>query len=97
MFIYGKIFVSPEQQAPQVNLSLPLFARDRVYRGRLSAALKAFQLESLRGLQTANVFAFVPMPGVTLVLICNRPPPWQVLALEQAFLSVQELVQKGSA
>jgi hypothetical protein len=92
MFLFGRAFTPPSSEAPRVELSFPHFSPLRVYRGRANAVLRVFRLDSLESLKDASVFAFSPRPEVTFVLVCNRPHPWQVTAIEKTFFAVTELL-----
>jgi hypothetical protein len=84
MFLFGKTFLPQPSEVPNVELCLPVFSKDHVYRGRTDAVLRAFHLENLERLRSANAFAFSPRDGLIFILICNRPHPWQVAAIEAA-------------
>jgi hypothetical protein len=92
MFLFGRVFTPPPSEAPRVELTLPRFLPEVVYRGRTDAVLRVFRLDSLQSLKDATVFAFSPRPNITFILVCNRPHPWQVTAIEKIFFAVTELL-----
>jgi hypothetical protein len=96
MFLFGRVFVPPGDRGEKVNLALPGIARGQVMRGRVRPVLECFQLESLRNLDEASVFAFSPLRGQAILLICNRPKLWQPDAIIRVFAVVSELVERSA-
>jgi hypothetical protein len=95
MFLFGKSFAPNRGQEQSVRLNLPFIPTETVMSGRVRPVLKAFDLEVLLSrhpeLLDAQVFAF-SLQGEknldeSIILICNRPHPWQQLAVEAAATS----------
>ena len=88
MFLFGQTFVpqAKSDAVPQRHLQklLPKPSFDGVLRGRVTPLLKSFRLEALTSLHDADVFALAPKPGSLVLLVCNRPHPWQVGVMEAA-------------
>ena len=93
MFLFGKSFQPGAKESPQVELPLPRFSSGRVYRGRVAPVLEVFRLDGHGLLKDASAFAFQPAPGSVILLICNRPHPWQVGAVERAVAAVEEALR----
>ena len=93
MFLFGHAFSPSESGDMPVRLALPDFKKELVVKGRVMPVLKTFELESFQTLHEASTFAFSPAPGYVIVLICNRPHPWQVDMIERMYLNVMELLK----
>lgn len=97
MFLFGKVFVPPASEEPLVEMQLPASPDERVFKGRAAGVLRVFRLEGLTPLREAAAFSFSPKAGLHFVLICNRPHPWQMVAVEKAYTVVQRLLQSQGA
>ncbi len=89
MFLFGSVF-NP-QGSTEISVAIPPSGFEGVKRGRIGPLLRAFRLEKLRSLQDASVFAISVRRGVVVLLVCNRPHPWQVGVMEKA----HDLLKQG--
>ncbi len=96
MFLFGRVFLPPAKEAPVVDLPLPALESGTVFRGRSSAVLRVFKLEGLAQLHQASTFAFSPEKGIVYLLVCGRPHPWQLTAIEKAHLAVTNMIHPGA-
>ncbi len=97
LFLFGQIFTPPDANGTAVDLGLRGCEKTRVYRGKLNPILKTLRLESFFKLEEASAFAFKPSDQTVFVLFDHRPHPWQVFALENAFLTARDaFVRKQS-
>jgi hypothetical protein len=93
MFLFGHSFSPSETDDMPVRLALPSFEKELVVTGRVMPVLKTFELDSFKTLHQASAFAFSPTPGSVIILICNRPHPWQVDLIERTYHSVMEVLK----
>jgi hypothetical protein len=93
MFLFGHAFSPSDSGEMPVSLALPSFQKELVVRGRVMPVLKTFELETFKTLHDASTFAFSPSPGFVILLICNRPHPWQVDMIERTYLTVMETLK----
>lgn len=96
MFLFGQIFVPPDRDGSVVPLIPPRISRDQVVKGRVAPVLNALQLEGIQELREASVFAFSPEENLSILLVCNRPGPWQVGIIESTHLVINELFDRAS-
>jgi hypothetical protein len=91
MFLFGRVFVPQGLEKTKVDLGFPTEVFSGVLKGKTKPFLRAMNLDSLKALSDAATFAISLEAGVVMVLICNRPPPWQIEILEKT-----HAVLKGS-
>ena len=85
MFLLGRVFV-PQGKESLVNLKgLPWGHFEGVKRGRIGPLVREYRLEGVHSLDDASVFAYSVRRGVLVLLVCNRPHPWQVGMMEKAY------------
>lgn len=97
MFLFGRVFNATDADSLEnVRLALPPLRSGQVVKGRVRPVLEVFGIESLTLLDDASSFAFTPVSGRVFLLICNRPHPWQILAIENAFETVSELLARSA-
>lgn len=91
LFLFGQAFTPPDAGGTPVDIGLPTIEAGRVYRSSIAPILSALNLSSFFRLDGALAFAFKPGAGETIfVLFDNRPHPWQVFAIENAYLSARD-------
>lgn len=93
--LFGQTFRPPSGAGPssskdEVDLGLTGLRAGSVVAGRILPILKALKLEKIEDLHECSAFAFTPSEGVVFVLFCDRPHPWQVFAIENAYLSARD-------
>jgi hypothetical protein len=92
LFVEGRTFLN-EKDTPPIQLGLAALQSGVVVKGRNESVLRALGLQDAKRLSEADVFAFSPRSGFVFVLVCNRPPLWQIEALEAAFtFAVDEVI-----
>ena len=90
LFLFGQTFTPAEAHGTPVDFGLRAIETSRVYTMNLKPILKALNLGSFVRLEEASVFAFAISRDCIFLLFDNRPHPWQVLAIENAYLSARE-------
>lgn len=88
--LFGQTFQPPASGGGMVDLGLAGLRAGHVVAGRILPILKELKIENIEDLHECNAFAFVPADGVVFVLFCDRPHPWQVFAIENAYLSARD-------
>lgn len=88
--LFGQTFQPPASGGGVVDLGLAGLRPGHVVAGRILPILKELKIENIEDLHDSNAFAFVPTEGVIFVLFCDRPHPWQVFAIENAYLSARD-------
>ena len=88
--LFGRTFQPPQSGGGVVDLGLNGLRSGYVVAGRILPVLKALKIENIEDLHDCSAFAFVPTDGVIFVLFCDRPHPWQVFAIENAYLSARD-------
>lgn len=84
MFLFGRVYV-PRGAETRTTVNVPLSGFPGVLRGKVDPLLRGFRLENVKVLHDADVFAISVRRGVVALLVCNRPHPWQVGLMEQAY------------
>ncbi len=90
LFLFGQIFTPPDANGTVLNLGLASLEMNCVYKLSIDPVLKALKLGSFLRLTEASAFAFKPSRDVVFVLFDQRPHPWQVFAIENAYLSARD-------
>ena len=85
MFLFGQVFVPKGKAEESVPPNLPEPGFEGVRRGRIEPLLATYRLEGLKNLHDGHVFAMSVRRGVVVLLVCNRPHPWQVGMIEKAY------------
>ena len=85
MFLFGQVFVPKGKAEESVPPNLPEPGFKGVRRGRIEPLLATYRLEGLKNLHDGHVFAMSVSRGVVVLLVCNRPHPWQVGMVESAY------------
>lgn len=93
MFIWGRTFFPSSGDEIDIDISVPKISRHDVLKGRGEPVLKAFQLERLVELRASSAFMLAPEEGSVLILICNRPHPWQMGVIEDAHRVIVRLYE----
>lgn len=94
MFLAGNVYQPAQDERPLVGMTFPNFSDRRVFSGRMPAVLRAFGLERCENLKDATPFLFRPAPGFVVLLVCNRPGPWQTLAIENAHDAISSRLER---
>lgn len=97
MFLFGRVFVPPDSDGASVRLAIPEIEPGSVFKAPIRPVLRAFNLDSVKALHDANAFLMMPAPGVTILLICNRPHPWQQGVIERTRDVLREIFTKQIA
>jgi hypothetical protein len=90
LFLFGQAFTPAEAHGTPVDFGLRGVEMSHVYKMDLKPILKALNLEPFFRLDGASAFAFAVLPDCLFVLFDNRPHPWQVLAIENGYLSTRD-------
>jgi hypothetical protein len=90
LFLFGQVFTPPDSDGADLNLGLSSLETNQVFKISIDPILKALKLGSFSRLEGASAFAFKPSEDVVFVLFDHRPHPWQVFAIENAFLSARD-------
>lgn len=96
MFIFGHVFIPPEAEGATCELPLPPMRPEQVFKGMVKPVLRSFKLDTIRTLSEASVFLFQPQVGVYILLVCNRPHPWQLGMIEKTHAVLRDLFAKVS-
>lgn len=94
LFLFGQIFTPPDVKGTPIDLGLAACETTRVYRATLTPILKELRLESFCRLEDASAFAFRPSAQTIFVLFDHRPHPWQVFAIENAYLTARDIFSR---
>jgi hypothetical protein len=97
LFLFGQTFTPAEAHGTPVNFKLKSLELNRVYKMALAPLLKSLDLGTFFRLDEASAFAFAISRDTIFVLFDNRPHPWQVFAIENAFLSARDTFARLSA
>lgn len=90
MFLLGRVYV-PQGKETRVGLKdLPWGGFEGVKRGRIEPLIREYRLEGVHSLQDAATFAYSVRSGVLVLLVCNRPHPWQVGMMEKAYAIIMD-------
>jgi hypothetical protein len=88
--LFGQTFSPPDSKGADLDLGLAGLRSGFVLKGRIEPVLHKLRLGGVEGLQSASAFAFSPSDDSIYVLFCDRPHPWQVFAIENAYLSARD-------
>jgi hypothetical protein len=91
MFLFGRVY-APRGAETRTKLQVPPSGFPGVLRGKVEPLLKAYRLQNVAVLHDSDVFAISVRRGVVALLVCNRPHPWQVGIVEEAY----NLLMSGS-
>jgi hypothetical protein len=83
MFLFGRVFVPQGFERTKVPVELPGSGFAGVLKGRTRPLLAALGLQTVKLLHGMDAYAISPRPGTVVVLLCNRPHPWQFGMLEK--------------
>jgi hypothetical protein len=84
MFLFGRVY-APRGAETRTTVPVPPSGFPGVLRGKVDPLLRAFRLQNVAVLHDADVFAISVRRGVVALLVCNRPHPWQVGLMEEAY------------
>lgn len=90
IFLFGQTFTPPDRASSLVDFGLRGVETTRVYRASIEPLLKELGLGGFTRLEGASAFAFRASNDVIFILFDNRPHPWQVFAIENAYLSARD-------
>ena len=90
LFLFGQVFTPPSSDGTVLDLGLSALEANRVYKMSIDPVLRALKLGSFFRLDGASAFAFKASRDVVFVLFDHRPHPWQVFAIENAYLSARD-------
>jgi hypothetical protein len=96
MFIFGRVFQTQDPGGMVLPFVLPVLGRDRVASTRARPVLRRMQLEAVDKLHDASAFLFEPRLGVMMLLICDRPHPWQVGHVERTHEALKAIYAPAS-
>lgn len=88
--LFGQTFQPPASGGGVVDFGLRGLRQESVVAGRILPILKELKIENIEDLHDCHAFAFIPVEGVVYILFCDRPHPWQVFAIENAYLSARD-------
>lgn len=94
LFLFGQTFTPPDSNGTALDLDLTSLREGRVLKTSIEPLLRALKLGMFSRLAGASAFAFKPASDVVFVLFDHRPHPWQVLAVENAFLSARDVFSR---
>lgn len=100
MFLLGRKFSASARTQPVVQIGFPDLSSGKVVRGKTSQVLEALVPGGLEVLNGSSIFAFSPKfagggnaePAAVILLVCDRPNPWQVSAVETAVVEIQKFL-----
>lgn len=90
LFLFGQAFTPPDSKGQSVFFGIGSMDTNRVYRASIGPILKALDLNSFFRLDGACAFAFPVSKDTIFIIFDNRPHPWQVFAIENAYLAARE-------
>jgi hypothetical protein len=90
LFLFGQTFTPAEAHGTPVDFGLRGVEMSRVYSMSLKPILTALSLGSFFRLEGARAFAFAVSRDCIFILFDHRPHPWQVFAIENAYLSARD-------
>lgn len=88
--LFGRTFSAPDAKGGELDLGLAGLRAGYVVAGSILPILTELRLQNLEDLLETHAFAFTPADGIVYVLFCDRPHPWQVFAIENAYLSARD-------
>jgi hypothetical protein len=91
LFLFGQSFTPPDPQGTPVDFGLRALEMSRVYKMRIDPILTALSIGPFFRLDGASAFAFAVSSDCVFILFDNRPHPWQVFAIEDAYLSARDV------
>lgn len=94
LFLFGQTF-TPEEPMPQ-TFGLRQLDLLSVLKMSAEPLLRALKLGPFFRLDGAAAFAFAPSRNAVFILFDNRPHPWQVFAIENAYLSARDAFSRGA-
>ena len=94
LFLFGQTFTPAEAHGTPVDFGLRGVEMSSVYKMSLAPILTALNLGSFLRLDGAQAFAFAVSPDCIFVVFDNRPHPWQVFAIENAYLSARDTLAR---
>jgi hypothetical protein len=94
LFLFGQTFTPAEAHGTPVDFGLRGVEMSRVYKISLKPILKTLNLGHFARLDGAFAFAFAVNAETLFILFDNRPHPWQVFAIENAYLSARDTFQR---
>lgn len=92
-FVYGQKYSASEKAGIIVDVSLPDHCNGGIKSGRIKPLLKSLNMDSIQSLHDSAVFIFEPIENEFFVLVCGRAGPWQMNAIEETFLVVNEILE----
>lgn len=92
--LFDQVFSPPDAKGAELNIGIAGLKPGYVVHGRVVPILRALKIETIEQLHDCEAFAFSPAKNVIFVLFCSRPHPWQVSALENAYLSARDAFQR---
>ncbi len=90
LFLFGQTFTPAEAHGTPVDFGLRGVEMSRVYKMALKPILKSLNLGDFSRLDGAQAFAFAVNADTIFILFDHRPHPWQVFAIENAYLSARD-------
>jgi hypothetical protein len=90
LFLFGQTFTPAEAHGTPIDFGLRSLERSRVYKMSVEPLLKALNVGPFFRLDGASAFAFPVTSECVFILFDNRPHPWQVFAIENAYLSARD-------
>ncbi len=94
MFLGGRLFHPPASERPLVELDLPELKTHHVFCVRALKVLPVFRLENVKSLRHADALLFSPRENVAFILLCNRPRPWQITAIEATVIGCEKILHE---
>lgn len=90
LFLFGETFTPAEAHGTPVDFGLRSLEMSRVYKMSAEPILKTLKIGDFFRLEGASAFAFPVTNDCVFILFDNRPHPWQVFAIENAYLSARD-------
>lgn len=90
LFLFGQTFKPSHENGTPVHLGLKRMELSRVYKASIGPIMKALDLSTFFRLEGASAFSFALSKDTIFILFDHRPHPWQVFAVENAYLSARE-------